>query len=122
MAIPRVGETHVDNGSFTIGYVAGVVTGSISLSGNLTTAIGAAATTVRPYVTVTGDMLIPDGTVLAELILSTPATLATSLIGSSDAGVVESDVTLYPNTGNVTTLTLHFNGASSASLVFTGQG
>ena len=122
MPNPRAGETHTDGGSFTVANTGGTITGSIEVGGTLVIGVGAGATNARPNVTITNDGVIPDGMIVAELPLSTPAVSVTSLIGAAVSDSIENDVTLYPKSDNSTTLTLHFNGATSASMVFTAGG
>jgi hypothetical protein len=121
MTTPIAGETHTDNGTITIAPGVGSATsGAIELSATLTTLIGGAAAAARPYVTVTNDSILADGTIVAELSLATPAVSLTSLVGIEDQDTCSHSVVLYPNNLGTTTLTLHFNGASAASAVFTG--
>lgn len=115
------GETHTDSGTISVPYNSGSpVLGSICLSAALTAAVGSASQTARPYVTITNDVNIPDGTTVAQVVLTTAAINVLSLLGSQDSvAATQGPLTFYPKGGGAT-LTLHFNGASMASAVFTG--
>jgi hypothetical protein len=115
------GETHTDSGTISVPYNAGSpVVGSIGLSAALSAGVGSASQTARPYVTISGDVNIADGTTVAQAVLTTAAVNVLSLIGLQDAvTITQGPLTFYPK-GPGITLTLHFNGASMASAVFTG--
>lgn len=114
------GETHVDNGTITVPYAAGVLSGLVSLSAAYTAAAGTAAQTARPYVTVEKDAVLPASTVVAALVLATPTLSATSTAGAVSQNTVSVPFSIYPNVDGSTFLQLHFNGATAASAVLTG--
>lgn len=115
------GETHTDGGTITVPYNSGAtVIGSLVLSAAMTAAVGSGGSSCRPYVTITNDAQIADGTVVNALVLNTPAINLLSLLGGADSGVAsQANINFNPK-GTGATLTLHFNGANVASLVFTG--
>lgn len=122
MSNPRTVKLDTDGGNATVAYASGTVTGSISLSATLTTTVGSGSSSAKPYVSVTNDGLFPDGTVLAQLNLNVPAVNLASLIGASaNDTVTQNSVTIYPKSDGTTTLTLHFNGATAATAIFTGS-
>lgn len=121
MTVPRAGETHTDGGTITIPYSYGTISGSLGLSATLTALIGDSSKTAMPYVTISGDVNIPNGTTIAELELSTPAIGLLSLIGTqASETITQGPLELYPSNPSGCTFTLHFNGATAASAVFTG--
>lgn len=120
MSYTVAGETHTDGGIINIAPGGGVLAGSIGLSATLNTLVGSTTSTARAHVTVDNDNSIPDGTVVAELTLGGPTINLFSLIGGTDSNtIVQSNVFLNPKGPNGT-LTLHFGGATTASVVYTG--
>lgn len=120
MANPIGGSTETDGGTISVPYAYGLVDGMVSLSATLTALIGDSSKTANPYVTITNDASLADGTRVAELSLNTPAVALLSLLGEQSTGTSDHEVHFNPKNGPTTTLTLHFNGATSASAVFTG--
>jgi len=120
MANPIGGSTDSDNGTITVPYAAGIVNGMVSLSAALTGLIGDSSKTAKPYVSISNDNSLADGTIVAQLALATPAIGLLALLGSNSTSTTDHEVHLNPKGTGTTTLTLHFNGATSAVAVFTG--
>jgi len=120
MTNPIGGSAETDGGTITVPYAYGLVDGMVSLSATLTGLIGDSSKTANPYVSITNDASLTDGTRVAELSLNTPAVGLLSLLGEVATANTDHEVHFNPKSGPTTTLTLHFNGATTASAVFSG--
>lgn len=116
------GETHTDTGTITVPYNSGnPVVGSLALSAVLTSAINTSGSTARSYVTIANDANIADGTTILSLALGVPVVSLASLVGGVNSNSIDmGNINFNPKGGGVT-LTLHFGGATLATLSFSGE-
>jgi len=119
--MPVAAATSTDGGTMVLPYTGNPAVFGITLSATLVTAAGSSSKTASPYVSIAGDAALADLTVVAELQLATPAIIATALAGGAayDSATF-TPVVLYPQPKDGAVLTLHFNGATTASAVVTG--